>query len=157
MLTTGDTAPAFVLPGTTGGEVESYALGDRVETGPVVVAFYVFDFHPACTEEVCSIRDLGWFELFPGASVLAISTDSAYSHSAFARQYDIDFPLLSDSDGSVSDAFGVRREGVKDHALVANRSVFVVDEDRTVRYAWAAEDPREQPDWNTVKTALEAL
>jgi len=157
MLTPGDTAPAFVLPGTTGSDVESYALADRVESGPVVVAFYVFDFHPACTEEVCSIRDLSWFELFPGASVLAVSTDSAFSHAAFAREFDIEFPLLSDSDGSVSEAYGVRSGGVADHALVANRSVFVVDESRTVRYAWAADDPREQPDWDVVKGALEAL
>lgn len=157
MLTSGDAAPEFVLPGTTGGDVESYALADEVEAGPVVVAFYVFDFHPACTEEVCSIRDLTWFELVPGASVLAISTDSAYSHAAFAREFDIDFPLLSDSDGSVSAAYGVRGAGVDGHALVAERSVFVVDEGRTVRYAWGADDPREQPDWDAVKTALESL
>jgi peroxiredoxin len=156
MLTAGETAPEFTLPGTTGGDVESYALADQVERGPVVVAFYVFDFHPACTEEVCAIRDLSWFELFPGASVLAVSTDSAYSHAAFAREFDIDFPLLSDSDGSVAEAYGVCREDVGGHALAANRSVFVVDEGR-IGYAWAADDPREQPDWSGVKAALEAL
>ena len=156
MLTAGDAAPKFTLPGTTGGDVESYALAERVAQGPVVVAFYLFDFHPACTEEVCSSRDLSWFELVPGASVLAVSTDSAFSHAAFAREFDIDFPLLSDSDGSVAEAYGVRIDGIGGHALVANRSVFVVDEG-VVRYAWTADDPSEQPDWGEVKAALESL
>jgi peroxiredoxin len=51
VLTAGDRAPGFVLPGTTGDAVESYALADHVERGPLVLIFYVFDFHPACTEQ----------------------------------------------------------------------------------------------------------
>jgi peroxiredoxin len=157
MLTEGDTAPDFLLPGTDGEAVEPYAMVEHVDRGPVVLAFYVFDFHPACTEEVCSIRDLSWFDLHPDASVLAVSTDSAFSHAAFAREYDIDFPLLSDSTGTVADAYGVRDSDVAGHGLVARRSVFVVDDEWTVRYAWGADEPTDRPDWDAVKDALDAL
>jgi len=157
MLSEGDTAPDFVLPGTDGEDVRLYALTDLLQRGPVVVAFYLFDFHPACTEQVCAIRDLDWFEFMPDATAVAISTDSAYSHRAFAREHDFGFPLLSDDTGTVADAYGVLSEDVADHGLVPRRSVFVVDTDWTVRHAWASENPETVPDFDPVKTTLESL
>jgi peroxiredoxin len=156
MLTEGDTAPDFILPGTDGSEVRQYALFDLLERGPVVVSFYLFDFHPSCTDELCSIRDLEWFA-FADATAVAVSTDSAFSHRAFAREHGIDFPLLSDDTGTVADTYGVLSAGVADHGLVARRSVFVIDTDWTVRYAWVADAPDELPDWQPVKTALDEL
>jgi len=157
MLTEGDTAPDFVLPGTDGGEVRRYALVDLLERGPVVVSFYLFDFHPSCTDQVCAVRDLGWFEFMPGATAVAISTDSAFSHRAFANEHDIDFPLLSDDTGTVADAYGVLSGGVAGHGLGVTRSAFVVDTDWTIRYAWAADDPDHLPNWEPVKAVLEEL
>jgi peroxiredoxin len=157
MLSEGDTAPDFVLPGTDGDEIGLFALADALEQGPVVIAFYRFDFHPACTDQVCAIRDLEWFEFMAGTRPVAISTDSAFSHRAFAREHDIDFPLLSDDTGTVSDTYGVLSGGVADHGLVSNRATFVVDTDWTVRYAWAADDLDDEPDLRPVKRTLESM
>lgn len=157
MLTEGDTAPDFVLPGSDGADVRLYALADLLDRGPVVVSFYRFDFHPSCTEQVCAVRDLNWFEFMPDATAVAVSTDSAFSHRAFARETDIDFPLLSDDTGSVSEAYGVLTDGIENHGVVADRATFVVDTDWTVRHAWAADGPDAMPELAPVKETLESL
>lgn len=157
MLSDGDAAPDFILPGTDGAEVREYMLAEYTREGPVVLAFYLFDFHPACTEELCALRDLEWFTLLPDTTVLAISTDSAFSHRAFAREYGVEYPLLSDSDGAVSDRYGVLYDEFAGHRVVSKRALFVVDADTRVRYAWAAEDPSELPDWDAVRAVLDDL
>lgn len=153
-LEIGDTAPDFALPGTGQEEVKSYRLSDHLEDGPVVLAFYAFDFHPSCTKEMCDIRNLAWFDLSEGITVFGISTDRVFSHGAFAEEYRLDFPLLSDSDGSVSEEYGVLYEEINGHRRVSKRAVFVVDESRVVRYRWVGEELTTQPDWLDVKTAL---
>lgn len=155
MLEPGDEAPAFSLPGSDGGEVREHSLEEHLAGATVVLTFYVFDFHPACTRHVCSLRDLNWFEVAPSVRPLAVSTDSAHSHRAFAAEHDLAFPLLSDSDGRVSEAYGVLEDEYAGHSRVPRRSAFVVDADRTVRYAWVADDQAEQPDWRAVKAAFD--
>jgi len=157
MIVEGDAAPDFVLPGTDGDEVREYMVADAARDGPVVLAFYLFDFHPTCTEEICTLQDLGWFTVHPDASVLAVGTDSAFSHQAFAREHGVEFPLLSDSDGAVSERYGVCYDEFQGHRAVPQRAVFVLDEGMRVRYRWVADDPRELPDWDAVQTVLENL
>ena len=157
MLTDGDAAPDFILPGTDGDEVREFMLADHTRSGPVVLAFYLFDFHPACTEELRTIRNLGWFDIAGDTTVFAVSRDSAFSHQAFAREYDIPFPLLSDSDGAVSERYGVRYDELAGHRNVSKRAVFVVDTGTKIRHSWVADDPFGQPDWDAVRTALDGL
>jgi len=157
MLTDGDAAPDFILPGTDGDDVREFMLADHTRDGPVVLAFYLFDFHPACTEELCTLQNLGWFDVESDTTVFAVSRDSAFSHQAFAREYDIPFPLLSDSDGAVSERYGIRYDELAGHRSVSKRAVFVIDTDTSVRYSWVADDPFEQPNWDEVRVALESL
>lgn len=157
MLSDGDAAPDFILPGTDGDEVREFMLADHTRSGPVVLAFYLFDFYPACVEELRTIQTLDWFDGDGDTSVIAVSRDSAFSHQAFAREYDIPFPLLSDSDGAVSERYGVRYDELAGHRDVSKRAVFVIDSETMVRYSWVADDPSEQPDWDEVQTALASL
>jgi peroxiredoxin len=53
----GDEAPGFALPGVADGAIETYSLCGALADGPVVLACYVFGFHPACVREWCAIRD----------------------------------------------------------------------------------------------------
>jgi len=154
MLLEGDTAPAFDLPGTDGDEIRTYALADHLGDGAVLLAFYPFDFSPVCREELCSLRDAEWFTVSGAVDVLGISTDSAYAHRAFVQELGLSFPLLSDADGSVSDAYGVRYDSWEDHPGVARRAMFVVDEAGTVQYDWAAGDATERPPMEAVRDAL---
>ena len=156
MVTTGDTAPSFELPGTggPGDEVATHRLDDALGNGPVVLAFYAFDFHPGCAEQVCSVRDLSWFDVDPNVTVFGVSTDGVFSHRAFAERHDIDFPLLSDSDGSVAESYGALRSELLGHRRVAKRALFLLDSDGTVRYRWVGEDPETVPELTPLYEAL---
>jgi peroxiredoxin len=137
--------------------VTEYRLNDAVQDGPVLVSFYVFDFHPECTEHMCSLHDMSWFDIDDSVTVFGVSTDRSFSHQEFATTEGLGFPLLSDSDGSVAEEYGVLFEEFNGHKRVSKRSVFVIDTDQTVRYAWSTDDPREQPDWQPVREALSTL
>lgn len=155
MIETGDRAPAFELPGVVEGELRSVALSAYADD-VVVVAFYPADFSPACTEELCSLRDFELFDLRQDVSLLAVSTDTAYSHREFADRHGLGFPLLSDNDGTVAEAYGVvASEGPLGHRRLAKRSVFVLDRERIVRYAWSTDDPEVLPELPTIRTAIE--
>ncbi|QAU11903.1 redoxin domain-containing protein [Halorubrum sp. BOL3-1] len=159
MVTVGDAAPSFELPGTGGSdtEVPTYRLDDALGDGPVVLAFYAFDFHPGCAEQLCSIRDLSWFDVDPDVSVFGISTDRVFSHRAFAEQHDIDFPLLSDSDGGVAEAYDVFRSELLGHRRVSKRALFLLDTEGTVRYRWVGEGPEATPNLTPLYEALEEV
>jgi peroxiredoxin len=159
MLSTGSNAPDFTLPGTSpdGEQPAEYTLSAALETGPVVISFYLFDFHPACTEHMCDLHDLAWFEFAEDVTVFGISTDRTFSHEAFANSESLEVRLLSDSDGSVAESYDALYDEFKGHKRIAKRSAYVVDTDGTIVYAWQTEDAQEQPDWGAVKDTLDAL
>ncbi|UWG47861.1 Peroxiredoxin [Halanaeroarchaeum sp. HSR-CO] len=163
MLDPGIQAPDFTLPGTEtetlNGEnqISRYRLSDAVSSGPVVLTFYLFDFHPECTKDVCDIRDLQWLDLLETVSAFAISTDKVFSHREFAERHQLDYPLLSDSDGTVAEAYDVLLDEFADHRRISQRSVFVIDTDQIVRYSWMAERADDHPNWHAVHDAVREL
>ncbi len=93
--------------------------------------FYPRDNTPGCTQEACDFRDR--VKDF-GVPVLGVSGDSIKSHRRFAEKYDLNFPLLSDPDREVADAYGALGEksmyGRKVVGII--RSTFVIDPTGTV-------------------------
>src|SRR5690606_8104899 len=74
----------------------------------VVLLFYPGDNTPVCTAQLCSVRD-HWSEYkATGAEVVGISTDSVESHKGFAEKNELPLRLLSDSDGKVSEIYGMK-------------------------------------------------
>jgi len=158
MLSEGQPAPPIELPGHANGTRDAFSLEDATDDGrAVLLMFYPFDFSPVCTDELCAIQDAQWFEFTPSLDVWGVSADSAHAHRAFAEEYGLTFPLLSDFDAAAAERFGVRHDELEGHPDVPQRAVFVVDDDRTVRYAWATEDPFETPDFTPVKRAVDEL
>jgi peroxiredoxin len=156
MLEVGETAPDFELPGAAGGRIDSHQLEEYTRNDwAVVLVFYPFDFHPTCTTQMCLLRDAEGLSLAENTVILGISTDSAFSHRAFSDQHRIDFPLLSDSDGTVAEQYGVRVEEIQDHLAVARSSLFVVDPDRQIQYAWQSNATDDMPQLADVKKATD--
>lgn len=156
MLEPGAHAPTFSLPGAHHDEIGEFGLPespDRVH----VLAFYPMDFSPACTTELCSLRDVELLDLEADVRLLGISVDSAYSHRAFAEENGLGYPLLSDRLGNVAEAYGVLAEEMQGHPRVSQRAVFVIDLHRTIQYAWVADEPTEQPDIEALTDAIEAI
>jgi peroxiredoxin Q/BCP len=106
MLKAGDVAPDVELRDQSGTIVR---LSDLLKTGPVVLFFYPAAMSTGCTAESCHFRDLGAEFANLGAQRLGISADSVEKQKQFADRHGFDYPLLSDEDGVVAEAYGVRR------------------------------------------------
>jgi peroxiredoxin len=153
MLQVGQTAPGFTLPGAAGDAIDDHALAEYVDNGwHVVLVFYPFDFHPTCVSQMCAVRDADWLTLLDDTAVLGVGADSVYAHQRFAREYDIEFPLLSDADGRVAEAYGVLEEEFEGHRSVPGMALFVVDPDRRLQFAWRG-DAAAGPDFDAVERA----
>jgi peroxiredoxin len=159
MVSEGDHAPDFELLGTDGEEITEYKLTDHLEDGPVVLAFYPQDFSPVCTEELCTLHEGDFFAFAPGVDIFGISNDGIYSHREFIDKHGLGFPLLSDSETAVADAYGARYDEpvVEMGNSMTKRSLFMIDEEQTVRYAWITDDVREQPDLLEAKNRLDEV
>jgi peroxiredoxin Q/BCP len=128
-LSPGDRAPAFSAPASDGSTI---ALKDFKGKKNVVLFFYVKDNTPGCTREARAFRDA--MAAFEGKStaVLGVSTNGAESHSRFATNNELEFPLLADTDAKIAKAFGV----LKSSGKMAERTTFLIDRDGAVRAVW---------------------
>jgi peroxiredoxin len=153
-LEIGSDAPDFTLLEAPG---KSVTLSEELEKGPVVLVFYPADFSSVCQEELCRFRDVlaDFNEL--GANVLGISVDGIFSHAAFKEANGIQFPLLSDWDKKVIEAYDVVHENLAGMTKVAKRSVFVIDTDSTIVYKWVSENPGKLPPFEEVQMAVRKL
>ena len=128
-LKPGDKAPDFEALTTDGHKV---SLADY-RGKKLILYFYPRDDTPGCTRQACSLRD----NLAPiaekGAAVLGVSTQGTESHQAFTKKYNLNFPLLADTEGKVGRAYGVLGgDGLvamlKSAVGAADRVTFVIDE-----------------------------
>lgn len=131
-LAAGTLAPDFRLQRTPDQTVALSSFRGQ----PVILAFYVTDWHPVCTDQLALYQEfLPEFQRF-NAALLGISVDSAWCHLAFARDYRLTFPLLSDFEpkGGVAQAYGVYRpqEGL------SGRALFVIDANGVIRWRYLA-------------------
>lgn len=157
MLEPGDTAPAFIATRGT-SDHESVSLEEYLGDGPVVLAFFPGAFTPPCTNEMVALQEhLAEFQE-AGATVLGISADSPFSQGAFRDEHDIEFDLISDMAGEAIRAYDLEID-IEDLGLhgIANRAVFVLDEDGTISYSWVADDPTNEPDYDEVLDAVRTV
>ena len=89
-----------------------------------------------------------------GGSAVAIAVTATFSQQQFARDLQLSYPLLSDWNREVSQAWGVAYTEWKGHRGVAKRSVFVVDRAGVVRYRWVTDDALQLPDIDEAVAAL---
>lgn len=159
MISVGQKAPDFSLPGVVGREPAVYDLHREIERGAVLLLFFPADFMPVCTDELRAVARAGWHGR-EGLSVWGLSGDSIFSHAAFAEEHGLSFPLLADFHGSVADAYGVRYDDWQVHGPAPMRAVVLVDPDWNVSYSWSVEDAFAIPDpspYAEVTTVLEEV
>jgi len=130
----GDPAPPFDLESGTGGRVSLASLRGK----PVVLYFYPKDDTPGCTAEACAFRDMRTAYEATGAVVLGVSADDLPSHKKFAEKYGLTFPLLSDPDHAVSEAYGVwgEKKNYGRTYMGITRATFVIDGDGVIHEVW---------------------
>lgn len=135
-LSAGERAPDFTLTAHTGEEISLAELRARAGAG-VVVYFYPKAGTPGCTTEACDFRDNLSALRGGGFEVVGVSADPIADLQAFADAERLTFPLLSDADHAVSDAYGTWGPMTFDGRSfdAVHRSTFVVRPDGTLRSA----------------------
>ena len=156
MVSNGDTAPTFSATiGTS--DHEPFELDEHLGDGPVVLAFFPGAFTPPCTNEMVALQDHRDEFQDAGATLLGVSADSAFSLGAFREEHDIAFDLVSDMNREAIQAYDLEID-IEELGLygIANRAVYVLDEDGTVIYDWVADDPTNEPEYDAILDAVES-
>ncbi|MGA8787508.1 MAG: thioredoxin-dependent thiol peroxidase [Paenarthrobacter sp.] len=132
-LIPGDVAPNFTLPDETG---KSVSLSD-FQGRNTIVYFYPAASTPGCTKEACDFRDTLASLQAAGYDVVGVSPDPVKALAKFAAEEHLTFPLLSDEDHAVADAYaawGEKKNYGKTYMGLI-RSTIVVDSEGKVSLA----------------------
>lgn len=144
MLEVGQNAPDFSLHDQD-GQIRSLA---DARGRWLVVYFYPKDDTPGCTKEACAFRDgLPRFEGL-NAVVWGVSADDEKAHRKFAEKFDLNFPLLVDSDKAMLEAYGawVEKSMYGKRYMGVQRITYLIDPDGKVARAWPKVKPEEHPE-----------
>jgi peroxiredoxin Q/BCP len=140
-LEPGDKAPAISLLDQTGTTVKLSGFKGR----KVLVYFYPKADTPGCTQQSCGLRDIAGE--VGDTAIVGISPDLPAKQQKFDDKYGLGFPLLSDPDHAVAEAYGVWGEkklyGKAYMGIV--RSAFLVDEKGKIEQAWYKVSPKDTP------------
>jgi peroxiredoxin Q/BCP len=133
-LEPGDEAPDFTLADADGEQVSLSSLRGQ----QVIVYFYPAAMTPGCTKEACDFRDSIQSLAAAGVTVLGISPDKPAKLAKFRDRDSLNFPLLSDPDHKVEEAYGAYGEkklyGKTTVGVI--RSTFVVDPAGKIAHAY---------------------
>lgn len=153
-LSKGQSAPDFSL---FNSEKTKISLAD-FKGKNLVILFFPQAFTGVCTTELCSVRDNLNAYTSLNAEVVGISVDSIFTLAKFKEEQSYNFPLLSDFNKEISQAYGAfYDEFVFDMKGVSRRAAFVVDADGIVQYAEVLESAGDQPNFDAIKTTLAEL
>ena len=140
-LNVGDEAPdisgTLVYPDRPTTET---ALSTLLDSSPVLLCFYTNDFSPDCIREWCQFRDYNWFATSEHFQVIGVSKSRPFTHRRFINHLDLQFPLFSDIDLTMTDAFNVKYRAFKVLPR-PRRSCFLIDTDGTIKYTWIGDHP----------------
>ncbi|MET3105976.1 peroxiredoxin [Oxalobacteraceae bacterium GrIS 1.18] len=172
-LKVGDVAPEFTLPDADGKLVSSSVL---LAAGPLVVSFYRGIWCPFCNLELTALEEVRSDIESRGASLVAISEQTAPNSRRSQRQNGLGFPILGDHAGEVAALFGVRwtlpdylRETHKalgadltqfngeDSWTLPMPARFVITQDRKIVYAEVNADYTRRPEPSAIFPVLEQL
>jgi len=136
-LEPGNPAPAFSLLDQAEKPVSLADFQGR----RVLVYFYPKADTPGCTAQACGLRDV--LGKIGGTAVVGISPDSPKVQAAFDAKYGLGFPLLSDQDHSVSEAYGVwkLKKMYGRSYMGIDRSAFLVGPDGALERTWYKVSP----------------
>jgi len=123
----GERAPSFSAATTTGERVTLADFRGRT----LVLYFYPRDDTPGCTAQACSLRDHNAEIAARGAAILGVSAQDEQSHQRFTQKYELNFPLVADTDNKIAKAYGVLGSGLfgvaRSIAGAYERVTFIID------------------------------
>ncbi len=150
----GQAAPDFTL---FNSEKEAVSLASYKGKN-LLILFFPQAFTGVCTTELCSIRDNMNMYTSLNTEVVGISVDSIFTLAKFKAEQNYNFPLLSDFNKEISQAYGAfYDEFVFGMKGVSRRAAFLVDGNGTIQYAEVLESAGDLPNFEAIKATIEAL
>lgn len=153
----GEEAPDFTRPLVNDEFWEDVSLSELTSAAPTVLVFHTMDGDFPAAYIWQEIRDRGWNEY--DIEVVGLSISSPYKHARFIDERELEpFRLFSDPANGVAEQYGISHDldgmaGIEE----PRPAVFVVDEARTIQYAWVATEWPEFPPYDEIEDALEKL
>lgn len=144
----GDKAP--LIEGKT-QDGKEWKLADQIGKKAVLLYFYPKDDTPGCTKEACGFRDRITDLKKDNVEVVGVSFDSAESHQKFVEKYNLNFPLLVDSDGKIAEAYGAKMP----NRPMARRVSFLIGKDGKILHV--TDVPNAETHLAEMKEAVEKL
>ena len=158
--TEGDQAPDFERPLVTAEYWEDRALSDLTAEGPVLLVFHSMDGAFPATYVWNEIRDRNWSHRDgdENLQVVGLSISTPYEHKTTIAEREMDYSLFSDPQNGVAEQYDIVNDldgmaGVSE----PRPAVFLLDEERTVQYAWVAGEWPAFPDYDEIERELDAL
>ncbi len=153
----GDTAPDFTRPLVNDEYWEDAALSELTAEGPVLLVFFTMDGAFPATYMWNEIRDREW-EADGDLTIVGLSISDPYAHKQLIEERGMDYRLFSDPQNGVAEEYGIGHDldgmaGVSE----PRPAVFLLDDERTVEYAWVADEWPDFPDYDDVEDAIEGL
>ena len=135
----GSEAPAFTLRDPAGNEHSTAAARGKW----LVIYFYPKDDTPGCTIEACEFRDAESALQRAGALVWGVSPDDQASKAAFRDKFSLNFPILSDLDHQVAEAYGVwgEKQMMGKSFMSTHRVTFLVNPAGQIARVWESVTP----------------
>jgi peroxiredoxin len=153
----GDTAPDFTRPLVNEEYWEDAALSDLTAEGPVLLVFHTMDGAFPSTYIWNEVRDRAWDD-DRDLAIVGLSISSPYEHKTLIEEREMDYRLFSDPANDVAEQYDI----VNDLDGMAGISeprpaVYLLDEGRTIEYAWVASEWPDFPDYDEVEDAISGL
>jgi peroxiredoxin Q/BCP len=144
MLKPGDKAPDFALLDQN-GELVTLSKSLKQRKARHLIYFYPKADTPGCTAQACGLRDIA--DRIGDTAVMGISPDKPTAQKKFDDKYGLGFPLLSDVDHTVAEAFDVWKEkSMYGRTYMGiERSAFLVDAKGRIEQAWYKISPKDTP------------
>ncbi|MFC4551836.1 MULTISPECIES: redoxin domain-containing protein [Halorussus] len=150
----GDTAPDFTRPLVNDEYWEDASLSELTDEGPVLLVFFPMDGAFPATYIWNELRDREWDD-GRDLRIVGLSISDPYAHKQLIEERGMRYRLFSDPQNGVAEEYGIANDldgmaGVSE----PRPAVFLLDEDRTVEYAWVAEEWPDFPDYDEVEDAI---
>lgn len=153
-ISVGQAAPNFTLFDSDKNPVTLSGLKGK----NVLLLFFPQAFTSVCTKELCGVRDNISKYQSVNASVFGISVDSVFTLAKFKEEQQFNFPLLSDFNKEVAEAYdSIYKDWILNMRGVSKRSAFVIDKEGVVQYAEVLESAGDVPDFDKINAVLDSL
>lgn len=148
----GDTAPDFELLDTN----QEFHKLSNTKDNQTILAFFPAAGSPVCTTEMCNFRDNLNSLKEMNIEILGISVDSPFANKVFAEHHHLNFPILSDYNRETIEKYDVVMPNLgklKDYKA-AKRAIFIVDNDKKIKYKWVSDNPLLEPNYEEIRKAI---